>query len=82
MPCANRVQQGHVVRGRGEHGDEVVQTVEVEFADGAGLALLDQEAMTALGAEAAHDLELGVAEAEAVDVFLVDRLRVGQEDFW
>ena len=39
------------------------------------MSLLDQEAPAALRAEAAHDVELGLRQAEAVDVFLAHRLQ-------
>ena len=80
MPFAHAVQQRDVVGGGGQHGHEVFQAGQVQLADGAGMALLDQELAPALGTQAAHDLELGLAEAEALDVFLGHRFRVGQED--
>ena len=80
MPFAHGIEQGHVVGGGREHGDEILESGEVQLADRAGVALLDQEAPTALRAEAAHDVELGLRQTEAVDVFLTHRLRVGEED--
>src|ERR1019366_8162916 len=76
--AADVVQEGDVVgRGR-EHRHEVLQTGEVELADGAAVPLLDEEAPAALGAEAAHDRVFRFAEAEALDVLLANRLRISQ----
>src|ERR1019366_7509854 len=61
------VQEGDVVRRRRQHRREVLESCKVELADGAAVALLDQEAPPALGAEAAHDVVLRFAETEAVD---------------
>src|ERR1019366_851931 len=77
---ADVVQESDVVRRRRQHRHEILESCEVELADGAAVALLDQEAPTALRAEAAHDVELRFAETEAVDVLLAHRFRVGQED--
>src|SRR5438477_11955684 len=44
------------------------------------MALLDQEAAAALGAETANDRELGLGQAKPLHVFLAYRLGVGKED--
>ena len=76
MPFAHGVEEVDVVgRGR-QHDDEVVQARKVQLADGAGVALLDQEAPAALRTQAAHDVELGLRQpktftCQSVAIFLL-----------
>src|SRR4051812_27954537 len=81
MPFTNGVEQSHVVSRCREHGDVVLKAGEVQLADRARVALLDQKAPATLCAQAAHDFELGLRQTKAVDILFLNRIRIGEEDF-
>ena len=74
------VQERHVVGRRGQDGDEVVESGQIQLANGARVSLLDQEAAAALGTQASDDFELGLAKSEPFDVVLPHCFGVGKED--
>ena len=61
MPFAHGVEQGHVVGGGREHSDEVLEAGQVQLADRAGVALLDQEAPAALRAQTMPRITIGMS---------------------